>query len=151
MGTRSLTRVFDEDDNEIICMYRQFDGYPTGAGDDLAKFLNARGCVNGITGTELPYIRSNGIEDLAAQLVVHFKADNPVGGIYLYSPGAKDCGEDYVYEVRYLPEYDRYEQRYGKEQERIGFRMTCTDRDGTVLFEGLASNFDGAEVEAEQE
>ena len=31
MGTRSLTYVY-ENEAPIICMYRQFDGYPSGHG-----------------------------------------------------------------------------------------------------------------------
>lgn len=39
MGTRSLTYVYDESGKVIIKMYLQFDGYPSGVGMDLAKFL----------------------------------------------------------------------------------------------------------------
>ena len=39
MGTRSLTYVYDDNNDPIICMYRQFDGYPTGHGSELADFL----------------------------------------------------------------------------------------------------------------
>ena len=38
MGTRSLTFVYDEQE-AIINMYRQYDGYPTGHGAELAEFL----------------------------------------------------------------------------------------------------------------
>ena len=40
MGTRSLTFVYDNDD-AMINMYRQFDGYPSGHGLELAEFLNS--------------------------------------------------------------------------------------------------------------
>ena len=39
MGTRSLTFVYDED-TPLINMYRQYDGYPSGHGAELADFLN---------------------------------------------------------------------------------------------------------------
>lgn len=39
MGTRSLTYIYDESQKVIIKMYLQFDGYPSGLGRDLAKFL----------------------------------------------------------------------------------------------------------------
>ena len=39
MGTRSLTFVYDEDGRKIINMYRQYDGYPSGHGKDLAESL----------------------------------------------------------------------------------------------------------------
>ena len=38
MGTRSLTFVY-EDNKPIVNMYRQFDGYPEGHGQELADFL----------------------------------------------------------------------------------------------------------------
>ena len=38
MGTRSLTFVY-EDKTPILNMYRQFDGYPSGHGQELADFL----------------------------------------------------------------------------------------------------------------
>ena len=40
MGTRSLTFVYDGE-QPIINMYRQFDGYPSGHGQELAEFLNS--------------------------------------------------------------------------------------------------------------
>ena len=41
MGTRSLTVFNNEMDNsEIVVLYRQYDGYPTGHGRDLLSFLN---------------------------------------------------------------------------------------------------------------
>ena len=50
MGTRSLTYIKDEyTDKNIICMYRQYDGYPSGHGLDLAAFLNNFRVVNGLS------------------------------------------------------------------------------------------------------
>ena len=84
MGTRSLTFVYDEQGNKIINLYRQFDGYPTGHGQELAEFLN-----------EQEYY--NGANDLAALLVAHFKKE-PMG-FYLYHPDEEDCGQDYEYHL----------------------------------------------------
>ena len=81
MGTRSLTRVF-EDDQELVTIYRQFDGYPEGHGQDLADFLKDRSIVNGIPVSYKGKI-SNGGRDLAAQLVSFLKKDHEVGGIYI--------------------------------------------------------------------
>ena len=47
MGTRSLTVFNDEDGKEIAVMYRQFDGYPSGHGTELAEFLAGKKMVNG--------------------------------------------------------------------------------------------------------
>ena len=87
MGTRSLTFVYtdhygsDESPTPIINMYRQFDGYPTGHGAELATFLNSfDAVVNGIPFGDKRKI-ANGMGCIAAQLVAHFKTG--VGGFDL--------------------------------------------------------------------
>ena len=96
MGTRSLTFVYDKDGKKLINMYRQYDGYPSGHGKDLAEFLEPIVMTNGIGMTEA--VIANGPGCLAAQLVAHFK-DGP-GGIYLGPTTAVDCGQDYEYHVK---------------------------------------------------
>ena len=39
MGTSSLTYIYDSEGEIIIIMYRQYDGYLSGHGSDLADFL----------------------------------------------------------------------------------------------------------------
>lgn len=98
MGTRSLTYVYDDNNDPIICMYRQFDGYPTGHGSELAHFLLPFKIVNGISGGAEMGKVANGMGCLAAQLVGYFKTD--VGNIYLYSPRLKiDAMQEYEYHV----------------------------------------------------
>lgn len=98
MGTRSLTYVLDEDGTKIINMYRQYDGYPSGHGKDLAEFLEPIVMTNGIGVVGDGAKIANGPGCLAAQLVAHFK-DGP-GGIYLGPTTAVDCGQDYEYHVK---------------------------------------------------
>lgn len=99
MGTRCLTRVFDYDNIEILCMYRQCDGYPEGHGKELKKFLN-RKIVNGYTlSAEKLQTKDtvfNGMMHLSAAMVAYFYPDT---SIYLYPPGTKDVGEEFVYLV----------------------------------------------------
>lgn len=99
MGTRSLTLVLDEEGNEICVLYRQYDGYPTGHGAELKQFLQGFSVVNGL-GFDKPTKIANGMGCLAAQLIANFKMEP--GGFYMYSPGTRDCGEEYIYTV-YLP------------------------------------------------
>jgi len=101
MGTRSLTFVYekyDEVQKPVVNMYRQFDGYPTGHGAELAEFLSSGRLVNGLiyteTAEELVY---NGMGCLAASMVAHFK-ETP-GAFYIYSTDEKDCGQDYEYHI----------------------------------------------------
>ena len=39
MGTRSLTYIYNQAEMPLVCIYRQYDGYPSGQGADLAKLL----------------------------------------------------------------------------------------------------------------
>ena len=97
MGTRSLTFVYDDNGTPIINLYRQFDGYREGHGQELADFLNSIDeVVNGLTLGEKRRV-ANGMGCLAAQLVAHFKLRE--GGFYLYPTTTKDCWQDYEYHV----------------------------------------------------
>ncbi len=105
MGTRSLTKVFstynDEKKNkqvkvQLVNMYRQYDGYPSNHGDELADFLNSGKVVNGI-GADEKHRVFNGAGCLAAQMIAHFK--NGAGGFYIEPITAKDCGQEYEYEI----------------------------------------------------
>jgi hypothetical protein len=79
-------------------MYRQFDGYPTGHGSELAHFLLPFKIVNGHNGDAKMGKVANGMGCLAAQLVANFKTD--VGNIYLYSPRLKiDAMQEYEYHI----------------------------------------------------
>lgn len=104
MGTRCLTVFNDDKSHEIAVMYRQFDGYPECHGAELKAFLGRKALVNGFNkrdGSEC-----NGMPDLAAQIVAHFKTEPgedgkriepQTGGYYLYPAGTRDCGEEFVY------------------------------------------------------
>lgn len=99
MGTRSTTIVLDEHNNRLVRMYRQYDGYPTGHGQELVDWLSSfDSVVNGIPlGDERKL--ANGAGCLAAQMVGHFKSGH-TGGIYLEPPTGSSCGEEFVYTVK---------------------------------------------------
>ena len=71
MGTRSLTFVYDGN-KPIVNMYRQYDGYPSGHGQELAEFLVGGTVVNGY-GSHTPKKAWNGMGCLAASLIANFK------------------------------------------------------------------------------
>jgi len=95
MGTRSLTFVYNEHNEPILNLYRQYDGYIAGHGSELAEFLAGKKLVNGF-GKESTAI-ANGMGCLAASLVAHFK--DTVGGFYIHSVTDTQCGQDYEYHV----------------------------------------------------
>ena len=102
MGTRSLTTFVEtyKDNsgkkvkNEIVTMYRQFDGYMEVHGKELADFLAGGKLVNGIrSGDKVVF---NGMGCLSAQVVAHFK--DGAGGFYLQRAN-KNSGEEFRYKV----------------------------------------------------
>ena len=91
MGTRALT-VFKtkEDGDEIAVLYRQFDGYPEEHGEDLKTACAA--------------VKHNGIENavvgIFARLVTKMGGEEKEwGNLYLYAPGTRDAGEEFIYTV----------------------------------------------------
>ena len=89
MGTRSLTTfVDDHTQEEIVVMYRQYDGYPEGHGKDLINFLNKMKFDNQLT---------YGISCLSAQVISHFK--KRAGDFYLHTADTRDYGEEFVYTI----------------------------------------------------
>lgn len=95
MGTRCLTYVYEVNE-PIVCLYRQFDGYPSGHGAELADFLNGIKGINGFSGKPEMGTVANGMGCLAAQLIAHFKKS--VGGFYIHAI-TDSVGVDYEYHV----------------------------------------------------
>jgi hypothetical protein len=94
MGTRALTFVYDGS-TPIINMYRQYDGYPSGHGLELAEFLTQGRLVNGLSGKNETVF--NGMGCLAAAMIANFKQS--AGGFYIHSVEDTECGQDYEYHV----------------------------------------------------
>lgn len=111
MGTRALTVFIDERGEEIAVLYRQFDGYPDGHGHELTSLLKGRSLVNGYTAEDEKSGNFNGMNDLAAGVIAHFKSKSPIGGFYLYPAGTRDIGEEYIYSVRASDHWDTTEFR----------------------------------------
>ena len=96
--TRSTVKFYDESDEPILCVYQQYDGYISGVGHDLAKFLKGKKIVNGFgLGQTMENGFANGIGCLAAQYVAEKKSE--IGGFYLTT---KDDEEEFNYEVRFI-------------------------------------------------
>ena len=101
MGTRCLTFVYEkygQVQKPVVNMYRQYDGYPTGHGAELAEFLSGGRMVNGLAQTKtVKEIVFNGMGCLAAQMVTNFK--QTPGGFYIHPVDVRECGQDYEYHV----------------------------------------------------
>jgi hypothetical protein len=139
MGTRSLT-TFKEDHNneEIVVLYRQFDGYPEGHGIDLFRFLNKMNMVNGIAGGEKRKI-SNGMSCLAAQMVSYFKEEP--GGFYLYRADTRDVGEEYVYTIYVNHDIDNNEREIMIKVEKTSYDEGFENKFMEEIFNGEIDNY----------
>lgn len=124
MGTRCLTFVENGLGEKLVCIYRQFDGYPSGHGAELAEFLSNMTIVNGYNLQEKRKI-ANGAGCLAAQLLAKLK--HGVGGIYIHPITSTDSWHDYEYYIRAC--VDR------------GIQVKVKDSGGNVLFAGDTEQF----------
>lgn len=104
MGTRSLTYVYDGRDTKntqaLMCAYQQFDGYPSGVGQELADFAKGFTIVNGFGPGQDDALGTiaNGAGCFAAQMVAHFKKH--AGGFYLRTTEqGQDSSQEYEYHL----------------------------------------------------
>ena len=132
MGTRTLVHIKDGK-KTIATIYRQYDGYPTGMGDDIKEALND-GIVtilNGFGGQTVPS-HFNGMGCLGAFLIGELK-QKKIGNVYIFAPNSKDVGEEFTYT---LSEID------GKVKLKV-----VENYNNKTIFNGLLKDFDGETVE----
>ncbi len=133
MGTRSIVNVISQYDNKpVLALYRQFDGYPSGMGNDIKKILNDGDVtlINGFNSQECPS-HFNGMGCLAAYLVGALKGER-IGNVYLYPIGAT---EEYNYTLYPVDNV---------------LHMKCAGY-GKVFYDGPLSGFDGRAIERAEE
>jgi hypothetical protein len=99
MGTGSTVKFYDEvEDQPILSVYQQYDGYISGVGHDLANFLKDKKIVNGYNlGQTMELGYANGVGCLAAQYVANSK--KVIGGFYLTHANDE---QEYNYKVRVI-------------------------------------------------
>jgi hypothetical protein len=113
------------DNEEIVVLYRQYDGYPTGHGRDLLSFLNNMEIVNGISNNEERKI-ANGMGCLSAQVVAYLK--EAPGDFYLHSAGTRDIGEEFIYTLYY-------------KNDKLKIKVQDTYDKGHDLFDGNMTQY----------
>ena len=132
MGTRTLAHIKDGK-KTIATVYRQYDGYPTGMGDDIKEILN-NGMVKILNGYSLEHQvpkQFNGMGCLAAYLIGELK-EKKIGNVYIFPANSKDVGEEFTYTI----------------SEDLGIlNLKVTAYGGKTIFKGALINFDGKTVE----
>lgn len=98
MGTRSTVKFYSEFNQEevVLAVYQQYDGYIEGVGYTLAKWLKDKKVVNGYNGDQkMKDGYANGMGCLAAQYVADHKTE--IGGFYCTTANNH---QEYDYKVR---------------------------------------------------
>ena len=91
-----MTRVYSETGRVLLAMYKHLDGYPTGIGDDLKRFLMDMKRVNrppqeGDDGEE----EYSSMDMLAGKLYFFFQAE--YSDVYQHQPDAAD--QEWTYNI----------------------------------------------------
>lgn len=139
MGTRALTRVYDEQDRLVLYLYSQSDGYPCGLGRELHKKLGKLTLVNGI---QNPEGVANGMSCFAAQLVAALK--NGAGNFYIKAPNDDTGWADFIYDFR--PNALGYPEHRG-DKRHLCLKLTANIGHKPVVYDGPFDRFDYKEVE----
>jgi hypothetical protein len=135
MGTRSTYRVIEQykteagsiENNNLVLIYRQYDGYPTGHPLETAEWLSTAKVVNGLGMNETQLV-FNGAGCLAAQLIAKLK-DGP-GGTYIHNLESRgESWEDYLYDI------------IVKEDRTIEYVCYDNNEDKTEIFRGTPAQF----------
>lgn len=133
MGTRSTTVIkgdvweVGKEAPTLVTLYRQFDGYPEGHGQELADIMRSKRVRNGLR-EEGSF--ANGMGCLAAQIIKGLKKEE--GNIYIVPNGERE--EEYHYII-----YAKGIQPYPREGAEIFMTIKNDDK---ILYDGPVDEFD---------
>ena len=135
MGTRStiafIPKRNGEEEKPLVRIYQQYDGYITGVGHSLAKFLKSRKICNGITHNTNNAL-ANGFGDLIAQYIKETKEG--AGGFYI-----DELNSEQEYNYKVIFDDDKYfddTNLYNGELKDVDDLITIKVND---IFEGTPS------------
>lgn len=129
MGTRSVTKIYDQFNGDIICsMYCQFDGYPSGVGADIKSCIKGINIVNGYNdSTPRPFV-------------------NRMGKLATYL--AKNSGIDYEFQsVESESDWIDYTYNLRFKDGRVWLDLESY---GGVIYSGFVDDFDPEMEECEE-
>ena len=107
-------------------MYRQYDGYPSGHGQELSDFLFDRQIVNGFSMEHQRGKYNNGMGCFGAELISFFKEG--IGNIYIQDPNNSEMDyEDFEYII--------------EGNHRDGLNIIVNNSHGKEMFNGSVGSF----------
>ena len=115
MGTRSTTKIY-ENGQLLLALYKQYDGYTDGWGQELKDFLHKGVFVNGFNGTKGD-LEFNGVGDFVLLLVKEFKEGT--GGLYATT-------EEDEQQYNYVVEFEHSEKDFSK----MKYSVRCKEEEG---------------------
>ncbi len=127
MGTRCLIN-FIERGETLATVYRQFDGYPDGMGDDLKDILGNSKIINGFMDQVTPEF-FNVMGCLTAYVICELK-QRKIGNVYIY-PANTSVDVDYIYKIS--------NSDFGLHMDISGY--------GENVYSGLIKDFDSGKLE----
>ena len=124
MSTRA-TITFYEGEDKLVHMYHHWDGYISGLGYDIARWLLTRTVVNGL-GVDNPDGICNGTGCLVAQFIRDFKTE--AGNLYIEPINSEDSDMiDYHYKIILDP------TKCGNADELTKIVVTCWDEENPIF------------------
>lgn len=149
MGTRSLVTV-ERNGEELITLYRHWDGYPSVAGRAILEALRNVRVVNGRRhGDDKDCKPINGIGRLACELIAKVQNDAEFD---VMPTGTRNVGEEYIYTL-YVDDADGHGIPVGRPMLKvISGPMTMFGHGGedciNLIYDGLLDDFN-PELETE--
>ena len=137
MGTRSTYRFIQELENgkkeNLVLVYFQYDGYPTGHPMDTVKWLNESTIVNGYGSKEVENTY-NGMGCLTASFISNVKQG--IGNVYVHPLSYRGyCDENYCYDIILTKNEDFKIVVYKKNNDKLKKIFEGTPREYIQKFE----------------
>jgi hypothetical protein len=99
MATRASVKFISKEGQTLVTIYKHYDGYPFGLGQDILNIISNKPITNGIKGQPKLGESFNGFDCLVASFISLTKTN--VGDVYIKPENSfGELGENYLYTVQ---------------------------------------------------
>lgn len=131
LSTNALVHIIDSEGAVITTIYKHWDGYPSGVGNQLKEMLTEM-AVNSCSGNR----GFNDAHCLAAFVIAQLKGDR-WGDVYVYPPGTSNMGEEFIYLVSLI----------GGQPSMVCVLVGFGDEENRAVFVGNPANFNSDQID----